>query len=39
MARPYSLEFREQADSAVSSGENCRSVARTFGVSVSRVVK
>lgn len=39
MARPYSLDLRERVVSTVSAGESCRSVSRTFGVSVSSVVK
>lgn len=39
MARPYSLDLRERVVLAVASGESCRSVSRTFGVSVSSVVK
>ena len=39
MARPYSLDLRERVVLAVSSGKSCRSVSRTFGVSVSSVVK
>ena len=39
MARPYSLDLRERVVSAVSSGESCRSVAGTFGIGVSSVVK
>jgi len=39
MARPYSLDLRERVASAVSRGESCRSVSRTFGVSVASVVR
>ncbi len=39
MARSYSLDLRERVVSAVASGESCRSVARTFNVGVSSVVK
>lgn len=39
MARPYSLDLRERVASAVSCGESCRSVSRTFGVSVASVVR
>ena len=39
MARSYSLDLRERVVSAVLSGETCRSVARTFNVSVASVVK
>ncbi len=39
MARPYSLDLRERVAFAVASGESCRSVSRTFGVSVASVVR
>jgi transposase len=39
MARPYSLDLRERVIAAVRSGQSCRSVAATFGVSVASVVK
>ena len=39
MARPYSLDLRERVVAAVAAGGSCRSVASTFGVSVSSVVK
>jgi transposase len=39
MARPYSLDLRERVVSAVRSGQSCRAVAATFGVSVASVVK
>ncbi len=39
MARPYSLDLRERVASAVLCGESCRSVSRTFGVSVASVVR
>ena len=39
MARPYSLDLRERVVSAVFGGESCRSVSRTFGVSVASVVR
>lgn len=39
MARPYSLDLRERVVAAVRSGQSCRSVAGTFGVSVASVVK
>jgi transposase len=39
MARPYSLDLRERVVSAVRSGQSCRLVAATFGVSVASVVK
>jgi len=39
MARPYSLDLRERVVAAVRSGQSCRSVAATFGVSVACVVK
>jgi transposase len=39
MARAYSLDLRERVVAAVTSGQTCRSVAKTFGVSVASVVK
>jgi transposase len=39
MARPYSLDLRERVVAAVTAGESCRQVARTFKVSVASVVK
>jgi transposase len=39
MVRPYSLDLRERVVSAVASGQSCRAVAETFGVSVASVVK
>ncbi|MBO0757811.1 MAG: helix-turn-helix domain-containing protein, partial [Bradyrhizobiaceae bacterium] len=39
MARAYSLDLRERVVGAVIGGQSCRSVAKTFGVSVSSVVK
>ena len=39
MARAYSLDLRERVVGAVVSGQSCRSVASTFGVSVASVVK
>ena len=39
MARAYSLDLRERVVAAVEAGLSCRSVARTFMVSVSSVVK
>jgi len=39
MARPYSLDLRERAVSAVAAGESCRKVAATFKVSVASVVR
>lgn len=39
MARPYSLDLRERVVRAVQSGQPCRAVAATFGVSVASVVK
>jgi transposase len=39
MARPYSLDLRERVVAAVDGGQTCRTVADTFGVSVSSVVK
>ena len=39
MARPYSLDLRERVVAAVKAGQSCRAVAKTFGVSVSSVVK
>jgi len=39
MARAYSLELRERVVGAVAAGQTCRSVAKTFMVSVASVVK
>ena len=39
MVRPYSLDLRERVVLAVEDGVPCRSVAKTFGVSVASVVK
>ena len=39
MVRAYSLDLRERVVAAVVAGEHCRSVAKTFGVSVASVVK
>jgi len=39
MVRPYSLDLRERVVAAVEKGQSRRSVARTFGVSISTVVK
>ena len=39
MARAYSLDLRERVVAAVIEGQTCRSVAKTFGVSVASVVK
>jgi transposase len=39
MARAYSLDLRERVVAAVERGQSCRSVAKTFMVSVSSVVK
>jgi len=39
MARPYSLDLRQRVVAAVGSGQSCRAVAETFGVSVASVVK
>jgi putative transposase len=39
MAKPYSLDLRERVVARVLAGEPVRSVAATFGVSVSSVVK
>jgi transposase len=39
MARAYSLDLRERVVAAVAAGQSCRSVARTFMVSVASVVK
>lgn len=39
MVRPYSLDLRERVVGAVRSGQSCRAVAGTFGVSVASVVK
>ena len=39
MARAYSLDLRERVVAAAASGQSCRSVAKTFVVSVASVVK
>ena len=39
MARAYSLDLRERVVAAVAAGQSCRSVAKTFMVSVASVVK
>ena len=39
MVRPYSLDLRERVVAAVASGQSCRAVAATFGVSMASVVK
>ena len=39
MARAYSPDLRERVIAAVDGGESCRSLAETFGLSVSCVVK
>lgn len=39
MTKPYSNDLRERVVAAVFAGGSCRSVAKTFGVSVSSVVK
>jgi transposase len=39
MARAYSLDLRERVVMAVAAGQSCRSVAKTFMVSISSVVK
>jgi transposase len=39
MVRPYSLDLRERVVAAAQAGQSCRAVAKTFGVSVSSVVK
>ena len=39
MGRAYSPDLRERVIAAVDGGETCRSVADTFGLSVSCVVK
>lgn len=39
MARAYSLDLRERVVAAVNSGQTCRTVASTYEVSVSSVVK
>jgi transposase len=39
MARAYSLDLRERVVAAVASGQSCRSLAKTFMVSVASVVK
>jgi transposase len=39
MTRAYSLDLRERVVAAVEAGQSCRSVAKTFQVSVASVVK
>lgn len=39
MARAYSLDLRERVVGAVNRGQSCRSVAKTYDLSVSCVVK
>jgi transposase-like protein len=39
MGRAYSLDLRERVVAAVAAGQSCRSVAKTFMVSVASVVK
>jgi transposase len=39
MARAYPIDLRERVVLAVISGQSCRVVASTFGVSVATVVK
>ena len=39
MARAYSLDLRERVVGAVTAGQTCRSMAKTFMVSVASVVK
>jgi len=39
MSRAYSLDLRERVVAAVSAGESCRAVAKTFKVSVASVVR
>src|SRR3984885_3070125 len=39
MARAYSLDLRARVVAAVAAGQSCRSVAKTFMVSVASVVK
>ena len=39
MVRAYSLDLRERVVTAVLAGQSCRTVAKTFGVSVASVVK
>ena len=39
MARAYSLDLRERVVGAAASGQSCRSVAKTFMISVASVVK
>ena len=39
MARAHSLDLRERVVAAAASGQSCRSVAKTFVVSVASVVK
>ncbi len=39
MSKPYSNDLRKRVVAAVLSGQTCRVVAETFGVSVSSVVK
>ena len=36
MARAYSLDLRERVVGAVAAGQSCRSVAKTFMVSVAK---
>ncbi|HEX9159349.1 MAG TPA: IS630 family transposase [Rhizomicrobium sp.] len=39
MTRAYSLDLRERVVAAVEAGQSCRSVAKTFMISVASVVK
>ena len=39
MARPYSLDLREQVVAFVTSGQTVRAASATFGVSVASAVK
>jgi transposase len=39
MSRAYSLDLRDRVVAAVAGGESCRSVAKTFRVSVASVVR
>jgi transposase len=39
MVRPLSPDLRERVLAAVDSGQSCRAAAKTFGVSVSSVVR
>lgn len=39
MPRAYSLDLRERVVAAVAAGESCRTVARSYRVSVASVVK